>query len=544
MLQSLGNKAKALGNKVKAALFEDATVDKLKPPTTKKKKNGGWLDNYNDSKASAPEGMVGDGFSNVGRNYSPAWGGQFQDGGDVEKTYSYSLREKLYPGEDEYFKAHPEVGGMAAEDNQVIINPYSPLSNEEKNAIRMNETARLAMRNGYARPTFDLTPEQQESFKNYSTDIQDQKETVIGRILSGDPSAKNVTPEQKKYAEELQKVLKFQMGGSVYPVNYVPDAQNGNKKKKKGVQNLLIDTERSVNKSLGYPMEKGATAAKQLAGDNLWYNPKTKQWEENDPVDNFRHPMAGRYTSEAIQDKLYNIPVLSQIAGMVGSNALGIGHELSTLFNPKDKRGWYDKIRESGEDAFNNAVGATVGSLPISNKEKTNMLVKLSNKNMIPDGVSGKHGDMYIKHAMGGSIPGTPGFTYARTNDPAPSEGPYAKKTMASAKDGKIIKDDMGYWNPDNWGKDVEIDQSDPDSFIDMEGVYEPLLAETDKGEKRIMYPGEKHKFKKGTKKVVESRIAKNGLRQEQKSLQNLDNLLNFTNYNKPQPGGWLSKYE
>jgi len=59
-------------------------------------KNGGWLDsyadggtmqehqeNYNDSQASAPEGMVGDGFSNVGRNYSPAWGGSFQMGGSV-----------------------------------------------------------------------------------------------------------------------------------------------------------------------------------------------------------------------------------------------------------------------------------------------------------------------------------------------------------------------------------------------------------------------------------------------------------------------------
>ena len=46
-------------------------------------KNGGWLDNYNDSHASAPEGMIGDGFSNVGRNYSPAWGGQYQMGGSV-----------------------------------------------------------------------------------------------------------------------------------------------------------------------------------------------------------------------------------------------------------------------------------------------------------------------------------------------------------------------------------------------------------------------------------------------------------------------------
>jgi hypothetical protein len=58
---------------------------------------------------------------------------------------------------------------------------------------------------------------------------------------------------------------------------------------------------------------------------------------------------------------------------------------------------------------------------------------------MIPDGVSGKGGDMYIKHAMGGSIPGTPGFTYARTQG-IPSEGPYAKKTMASAQVGKKIK--------------------------------------------------------------------------------------------------------
>lgn len=52
-------------------------------------KNGGWLDNYgeednyNDYNVSAPEGFEGDGYSNVGRNSSPAWGGQFQMGGSV-----------------------------------------------------------------------------------------------------------------------------------------------------------------------------------------------------------------------------------------------------------------------------------------------------------------------------------------------------------------------------------------------------------------------------------------------------------------------------
>jgi hypothetical protein len=54
-------------------------------------KNGGWLEkyddggpiqpNYNDYSVSAPEGFEGEGYSNVGRNYSPAWGGQFAMGG-------------------------------------------------------------------------------------------------------------------------------------------------------------------------------------------------------------------------------------------------------------------------------------------------------------------------------------------------------------------------------------------------------------------------------------------------------------------------------
>jgi hypothetical protein len=58
-----------------------------------KKENGGWLDkyndggpvqpNYNDYSVSAGPGFEGDGYSNVGRNYSPAWGGQFAMGGSI-----------------------------------------------------------------------------------------------------------------------------------------------------------------------------------------------------------------------------------------------------------------------------------------------------------------------------------------------------------------------------------------------------------------------------------------------------------------------------
>ena len=49
----------------------------------------GWLDNFgkadnaNESNVSLPEGFVGVGYDTKGRNYSPAWGGQFEQGGII-----------------------------------------------------------------------------------------------------------------------------------------------------------------------------------------------------------------------------------------------------------------------------------------------------------------------------------------------------------------------------------------------------------------------------------------------------------------------------
>jgi len=162
----------------------------------------------------------------------------------------------------------------------------------------------------------------------------------------------------------------------------------------------------------------------------------------------------------------------------------------------------------------------------------------------------------YVPEAQtGGSFPGATGFSYARTGD-IPSEGPYAKKTMASAqngkemqyyqqgldwkpktisRDGSIIKDDRGQW--DHPGEITEINSND----ITMEGVPYDVLGISDTGDTKLMKPGKKYKFK--GKKVTEYPMAQNGLRQEQKGLQNLDNLTNFTNYNTKQPGGWLDQY-
>jgi hypothetical protein len=102
-------------------------------------------------------------------------------------------------------------------------------------------------------------------------------------------------------------------------------------------------------------------------------------------------------------------------------------------------------------------------------------------------------------------------------------------------KQGGVIKDDMGQWN--HPGEITEIGSNQ----ITMQGVPYPVLGVSDTGDTQMMYPEEEYEF--DGEKVTEYPMAKNGIRQEQKGLVNLDQLTNFTNYNKPPPGGWLNKY-
>ena len=111
-------------------------------------------------------------------------------------------------------------------------------------------------------------------------------------------------------------------------------------------------------------------------------------------------------------------------------------------------------------------------------------------------------------------------------------------------REGGIIKDDRGQW--DHPWEDTEIsgDTMRTDGYGNI-----PLYVVPDVGEARMVYPNTgTHTFPGATKfteypKGKKPNKAQNGLRQEQKGLQNLDNLTNFTNYNKPQPGSWLEKY-
>jgi hypothetical protein len=110
-------------------------------------------------------------------------------------------------------------------------------------------------------------------------------------------------------------------------------------------------------------------------------------------------------------------------------------------------------------------------------------------------------------------------------------EGLDFKPKSISKNGSKVIKDDRGQW--DYPGEITEIGSNQ----ITMQGVPYPVLGISDTGDTQMMYPDEEYEFIGDS--VTEIPMMKQG-----GQLTKLDQLLNFTNYNTKQPGGWLDKYQ
>ena len=122
---------------------------------------------------------------------------------------SYGIRQP-FDTELEFFKKRPEVAGMATEDNKIILNPFSSNTPEEQQSVAQNEALRLFMNQNNVAPDFSLTKEQKSMFKGseYETNEQAAKQSILARYLTNDPSAGNLTKEQKDYANALRLMIK------------------------------------------------------------------------------------------------------------------------------------------------------------------------------------------------------------------------------------------------------------------------------------------------------------------------------------------------
>jgi hypothetical protein len=96
-LSKLMNKFPALAPVVGAGAVATATQEY---------NDGGPIQpNYNNASVSMSKDFVGDGYSNVGRNYSPAWGGQFAMGGSMPGSVGFMYaRTKGIPSNGPYAK--------------------------------------------------------------------------------------------------------------------------------------------------------------------------------------------------------------------------------------------------------------------------------------------------------------------------------------------------------------------------------------------------------------------------------------------------------
>ena len=197
---------------------------------------------------------------------------------------------------------------------------------------------------------------------------------------------------------------------------------------------------------------------------------------------------------------------------------------------PEEQQVRFNKIKTYMEDTYNKKRGSEFSDEDISTLLGENDFNSIRDNQYYQDGsdfikdIVKSNPSNYktlLKEGLNKSWIGVPGAI-----------GLGAASQTEQKRDGGVIKDDMGQWaHP---GEITEINSND----ITMEGVPYDVLGISDTGDTKLMKPGKNYKFK--GKKVTEYPMAKNGLRQEQKGLQNLDQLTNFTNYNTKQPGGWL----
>jgi hypothetical protein len=215
--------------------------------------------------------------------------------------------------------------------------------------------------------------------------VKSKDGTVTNRYVNavGDEVVQVKTKDGKYYEKVIPRIQQQKALRDIEDIVKVPfHMETEAEYDKLPADEKLRRFERTVDVNLGYPQARAAQVAKDVTDP------------DSDPVDNIRHPFAGRYTAEAAynarkKNASWAPDWLNKAGAWVDANALGVGHEATTLF--KDKRPWSTKLRESAEDIYNNAVGVNVGLSNKSEKEKDRILINKSRYNQIPDGFGEEH---------------------------------------------------------------------------------------------------------------------------------------------------------
>ena len=538
----------------------------------------GWLDNYNDSQVSLPEGFVGEGTFNGPKFNSPAWGGQFQMGGNL-------------PG---------AVGNMYARTG-------SPSKGPRRNQTDVTDaSAQNGKEMQYYQNGLDWKP---KTISKNGAWLDNYEEAQTGKNVKFDAKKfaadkKRNTPLQKSIDKEAQSEDNRRWTDSKeykdkVKANKLAEDKATIQDRKDRIKNSVAAQKKSFTKD---------NWRQQLADETQATGDKFRLFPE-DPdsfIDEWMNPgvMIGNMASDlgsaplrAQQEDSYmpyatsiGVPLLT--GGLEGIGAKTTKQFVSNLANPFNIVPGYKSVEKSIGKALGTESGLLSNAWKLNpkayqyNLPENTMWRGLGQEGMEDAASSGlfrsrqnvkkvkiPNTNFTISKSFGINPYFTPKFKTAATygdnflaevpRDAANWRNRYGKNTWSQIadkpipidegrilqkdwlqgykevpkqEDGGIIKDDRGQW--DHPGEITEINSND----ITMEGVPYDVLGVSDTGDTKLMKPGKNYKFK--GKKVTEYPMAKNGVnQQDQKTLQQLDQLTNFTNYNKPQPGGWLNKY-
>jgi len=347
----------------------------------------GWLDNFgkadnaNDSNVSLSEDFVGLGYNTKGRNYSPAWGGQFQKGGNllmqqtmqgVQPTPTVPYLTTKDPAEfykawiqsPEYAKRQLLTGYSSGED-LIIRGGYMPSA--------------AASRESILGSLEEMTP------ITYST--RQPSEAKPGGY--GSPSYVNINPSD--YVGTSKEAI------LAHELAHIAGAN----------RHLMSDKEQEIFKKSMLPMAEPVLSGVQGSKE------REASIRALEDYIHLQKPDEAKADLGALRFMMYDKGIYDITKGK--------------KFTDED----FEKAKQSfGKDRVFKRLTDRVGKKNFVNLMNT---IALADEEGAPI-------------AMGGmSIPGSVGFTYARTAGAAPSNGPYAKKTKASAQIGKNVKKNDPY---------------------------------------------------------------------------------------------------
>lgn len=489
------------------------------------KQTKGWLDNYgeeanaNEGSSSAPKGWMGEGYSNVGRKYSPAWGGQFQLGGNIipgtyvpqaQKGKKVIVDGKEYDtSSDEYkdlYRWGPNddgKGGIGYFDEQgrlvtgkttmpevVVWNKDKKTKEFYDNLYESDQWAMDQMIKKYGPVSVEKSDDRGTGIFSKASGSYNPLSNKIKIYNRFNSDPKDVFISELAHKVQFDKQGKFDVIGD-WMFNDLPDYITGKSPyqdpstveheahemyepklsdefSEYSHQDLMGTNYNKFLQGGSLPGSVGFMYARtnSPAPSNGPYAKKTKASAQNGKKLSYDQWM-DKYNLEETPD--YNL----KRAWELGYTPDETGH-LPTVDN---ETGQFLKAKghptiQKELDWYNSPEGADF---------KSKNTIDSSGKffKYIPKGQNGQEMS-YYQHGLD-----------------------WKPKTIS--KKGSVIKDNNGYWNPDNWGKVVEIDSP----YITMQGVNQPLLGISDTGDVQYMEPGQDYEY--DGNKVTEFPIMRGG---------------------------------